>query len=55
MTCCSIQAEDETKKKVEAVEEVDPQEAFRQLVLDGKGTCCSLILYMCFFYHVFKK
>lgn len=36
---CSTQVENESNKKVEVVEEVDPREAFRQVVLDGKWTC----------------
>lgn len=43
MTCnLSLQAENDSKKKMEKVEEVDPQEVFRQLVLDGR--CMSVVL-----------
>lgn len=43
MTCnLSLQAENDSKKKMEKVEEVDPQEVFRQLVLDGRSLSLSL-------------
>lgn len=45
MTCnLSLQAENDSKNKMEKVEEVDPQEVFRQLVLDGRSLSLSLIL-----------
>lgn len=45
MTCnLSLQAENDSKKKMEKVEEVDPQEVFRQLVLDGRSLSLSLSL-----------
>uniref|UniRef100_A0A8W8N5C3 Uncharacterized protein n=1 Tax=Magallana gigas TaxID=29159 RepID=A0A8W8N5C3_MAGGI len=38
-----IQAENDSKKKMEKVEEVDPQEVFRQLVLDAIKTAFELV------------
>lgn len=44
MTCnLSLQAENDSKKKMEKVEEVDPQEVFRQLVLDAIKTAFELV------------
>lgn len=44
MTCnLSLQAENDSKKKMEKVEEVDPQEVFRQLVLDGRSLSLSYL------------